>query len=407
MNPWVILLLGAVSGIVLGVVATRSLRKTRDLPVPSIPETLASTTDPLRGIFIPGRNFPEMLERLGSDENLLDVILNGMHEGVLILNPADRIVLLNPSASRILGVKEEEALGKNYLEVVRHPGLVDLLALVKRDGKSQSGEIEMSGVEERVFAVNADGLRSKEGVTIGSIVVLADITSVKRLVKMRADFVANVTHELKTPLTAILGYVETLTDGAIDDAKNRKSFLQKIEAQSQRLNELITDVLELSRIESGRYIESLEPVSVRKTCQLAHDLLRSKAEVRKVSVECDIAEDFMVLAHEEGLLRVGVNLLDNAIKYSPEGGEVKVTAERDGEQIAMSVKDKGPGIPLESQSRIFERFYRVEASRNRRAGGTGLGLAIVKHLVERMNGEVIVESREGKGSTFTIVLPAA
>jgi two-component system phosphate regulon sensor histidine kinase PhoR len=400
MSPgfWVVL------GLVIGWFSGRARRR-RQVPPPIPPSPPPST--PSSDIYIPGRNFPEILGRLGSGESLLDVILNSMHEGVLILNPADRIVLLNPSAGSILGMGEQEALGRSYLEAIRHPGLVDLLAGVKRDARPAVGEIELPGTEERVFAVSADALRSKEGTTLGLIVVLADITSVKKLVRMRSDFVANVTHELKTPLTAILGYVETLQDGAIDDAKNRKSFLQKIHDQSSRLHELITDVLELSRIESGRYVESLAPVDVVKVCRTAQDLLRAKAEARRVTIRCGLPDGLSVQGHEDGLLRVMVNLLDNAVKYSPEGGTVAVAASRSGDRIAVSVRDEGPGIPIESQSRVFERFYRVESSRSRQAGGTGLGLSIVKHLVERMRGGVRLESREGRGSLFTIELPAA
>ncbi len=363
-----------------------------------------------RAVYVPGRNFNELMGRLDSQDPLLLTVFNSMNEGVLLLNAADRIVLLNPSAEKILGTPEGKALGRHYLEVVRHAGLADLITQSKQGsvGEVAHAELEVPGEEDRTFSVNVGAVRESGGSVLGQIVVFSDITGLKRLMKMRTDFVANVSHELKTPLTAILGYVETLLTGGIDDKKNRAGFLQKIADQSKRLHALIEDVLELSRIEGGRYGAVLQPVEVQAVAEQALDLVRAKAEARGTRFETSLEEGLSVQAHEEGLLRILVNLLDNAVKYSPDKSLVRLMGRRlVGGGVSISVMDEGSGIPTTHLPRIFERFYRAEASRNRQAGGTGLGLSIVKHLTERMEGEVKVESQEGKGSVFTVLLPEA
>ena len=366
-----------------------------------------SAVEDRRDIYIPGRNFDEMLERLGSNESMLNVILNSMGEGVLLLNQADRIVLMNPSAEKILGVTERESIGRHYLEVVRHTVLADLLTHSKKQGLS-SGEMDFTVRDEKTFAVSVAAIKVEPELLLGQIVVLSDITSIKRLMRMRTEFVANVSHELKTPLTAVLGYVETLLAGAIDDKKNRGQFLQKISDQANRLNALITDVLELSRIESGMYITSLEPVDVAEVTQQAIELLRAKWEAKEITILQEIPEGTRVMAHREGLFHVLENLLDNAIKYSPAKTQIRTySTANGGGRTALSVGDQGPGIPKEAQTRVFERFFRVDVSRSREAGGTGLGLSIVKHLSEKMGGEVTLKSETGKGSVFTVFLSKA
>ena len=357
-----------------------------------------------RDVYIPGRNFDEMLQRLGSNESMINVILNSMGEGVLLLNQADRIVLMNPSAEKILDISEKEGLGKHYLEIVRHPVLADLLTDSKKEGIS-SGEIDFAGKEERTFAVSVAAIQKTPELILGQIVVLSDITSMKRLMRMRTDFVANVSHELKTPLTAILGYAETLLEGAIADKKNRGLFLKKISEQAQRLHALISDVLELSKIESGMFITSLEPLDLSEVVSQVIEVLKAKWESKEIVIHQQIPGGMKAIAHQEGLFHVFENLLDNAIKYSPEKSEIRVFTQvlSDG-RVEISVQDHGSGISQEAQSRVFERFFRVDASRSRAMGGTGLGLSIVKHLAEKMRGEVSLQSEEGKGSTFSIIL---
>lgn len=370
---------------------------------PSAPVAEAQTIDDERDVYIPGRNFDEMLQRLGSNESMINVILNSMGEGVLLLNQADRIVLMNPSAEKILDMSEKDGLGKHYLEIVRHPVLADLLTDSKKEGIS-SGEIEFMGKEERTFAVSVAAIQKTPDLILGQIVVLSDITSMKRLMRMRTDFVANVSHELKTPLTAILGYAETLLEGAIEDKKNRGLFLKKISEQAQRLHALISDVLELSKIESGMFISSLELLDLSEVVSQVIEVLKAKWESKEITIHQEIPAGTKVIAHQEGLFHVFENLLDNAIKYSPDKSEIRFFSKKleDG-RVAFSVQDHGSGIPQEAQARVFERFFRVDASRSRAMGGTGLGLSIVKHLAEKMKAEVRLESEEGKGSTFSII----
>lgn len=369
----------------------------------SSPPVSETQPDDERDVYIPGRNFDEMLQRLGSNESMINVILNSMGEGVLLLNQADRIVLMNPSAEKILDMSEKDGLGKHYLEIVRHPVLADLLTDSKKEGIS-SGEIEFMGKEERTFAVSVAAIQKTPDLILGQIVVLSDITSMKRLMRMRTDFVANVSHELKTPLTAILGYAETLLEGAIDDKKNRGLFLKKISEQAQRLHALISDVLELSKIESGMFISSLELLDLSEVVSQVIEVLKAKWESKEITIHQNIPLGTKVTAHQEGLFHVFENLLDNAIKYSPNQSEISFFSKKleDG-RMEFSVQDHGSGVPLEAQTRVFERFFRVDASRSRAMGGTGLGLSIVKHLAEKMNAEVKLESEEGKGSTFSII----
>jgi two-component system, OmpR family, phosphate regulon sensor histidine kinase PhoR len=384
----------------------------KEIPAP-VPDTAApSSGDDERAVFIPGRNFEQMLQRLGSGHSMLNVVLNSMGEGVLLLNQAGRVVLMNPSAERILGLSQKDSLGRHFLEVVRHPSLAGLLAESKEPAEGRggpaSGEIELPGKEEKTFAVSAASIRSEGADILGQIVVFSDISSMKRLMRMRTEFMANVSHELKTPLTAILGYVETLLSGAMEDKKNRAQFLRKISDQTQRLHALILDVLELSRIESGAGLEKSEAVDLAETVARALEILKAKAEARGIRVVLEIPADAKVVGFKDGLLHVLENLLDNAIKFSPPESRVRVYSKAPAEGwVELSVADQGPGIPVEAQSRIFERFFRVDVSRSREAGGTGLGLSIVKHLVERMGGRVTLQSREGEGSVFTVTLPAA
>jgi two-component system phosphate regulon sensor histidine kinase PhoR len=361
-----------------------------------------------KDIYIPGRNYSELVGRLGDQDSLLLTVIRSMNEGVLLLNEADRIVLLNPSAQRVLGVSEEAALGRHYLEVVRHAGLADLIGLSKNQDIVAQGELELADKEDRSFHVNVGAVREPGGRVLGQVVVLGDITALKHLMRMRSDFVANVSHELKTPLTAIMGYVETLQAGAMEDKKNRGQFLEKIGDQSRRLKALIEDVLELSRIESGRYVEPVSVVALKEAVETAKELLRAKADAKRIRLLDETPEDLRVKAQNDGLQRILLNLLDNAIKYSPEDTVVTVTAREDGAGgVELRVTDEGCGIPEEHQARVFERFYRVDVSRSRAAGGTGLGLAIVKHLAERVGGSVSLRSAGGEGSTFTVTLPQA
>jgi two-component system phosphate regulon sensor histidine kinase PhoR len=421
-NPIVYFFIGLASGLLIWALdRARQNRRgaEREVAAP-VPDASASFSgDDERAVFIPGRNFEQMLQRLGSGHSMLNVVLNSMGEGVLLLNQAGRVVLMNPSAERILGLAQKDALGRHFLEVVRHPALAGLLDKSKGQGSPASGEIELPGKDEKTFTAGVAAIRSEGDNVLGQVVVFSDISSMKRLMRMRTDFMANVSHELKTPLTAILGYVETLLSGAMEDKKNRAQFLQKISDQTQRLHALILDVLELSRIESGAGLEKAEAVDLAEKVSRAMEILKAKAEARGINVIQEVPAGVRVMGFPDGLLHVLENLLDNAIKFSPPKSQVRVylkpagppareTSPTAGEgRVELCVADEGPGIPEQAQGRLFERFFRVDVSRSREAGGTGLGLSIVKHLVEKMGGRVSLQSREGEGSIFTVELPAA
>ena len=259
---------------------------------------------------------------------------------------------------------------------------------------------------DRIFEVQAAPLTS--GTVRGAIAILHDITDLERLERIRRDFVANVSHELRTPLTAIRGYAETLLEGALEDQENNRRFLEIIKAHSIRLNNIASDLLTLSELESGKARREPEPVSVRDAVESAMRTLEAEARMRGVNLICGRMEDARVLGDRLQIEQVLVNLLDNAIKFNRPGGEARIEVARARKaRVRITFTDTGIGIPHDDLPRIFERFYRVDKARSRQVGGTGLGLAIVKHIVERLNGSVSVESQLGKGSAFTLLLPAS
>jgi len=269
-------------------------------------------------------------------------------------------------------------------------------------------------VRERIALINADGRAfevqasplDEEGKT-GAIATFHDVTELERLERVRKDFVANISHELRTPLAAIHGYTETLLDGALEDAENNRRFLQVIAAQTVRLSDLASDLLALSEIEAERIPVPGERISVLEAAENALHLLEGQAKARNVRVLLGAADDVYVEGQTFRLERAISNLLLNGINYNRAGGEVRLDVRGDGQTVRISITDTGIGIPFEEISRIFERFYRVDKARSRQTGGTGLGLSIVKHTVERMGGSIAVDSQLGKGSVFTLILPAA
>jgi len=254
--------------------------------------------------------------------------------------------------------------------------------------------------------VNAARLPGKP--SPGAVIVLQDITQLQRLENLRQEFSANVSHELKTPLSSILAYTETLRAGAIQDSENNLRFVEQIHKQAERLNYLIHDLLSLARIESGKEAMEIKPVPILPMVKTSISDWAGAAAARRISiVSSDGHSDMCVLSDEEALRQILDNLIDNAVKYSPDGGQVRVTWRRVDDRAVIEVSDQGPGIAPEHQQRIFERFYRVDRARSREIGGTGLGLSIVKHLSQAMNGEVEVASIVGEGTTLKVTLPVA
>jgi two-component system phosphate regulon sensor histidine kinase PhoR len=349
-------------------------------------------------------NLSATLGRLKAERDLLEAVLSGMQEGILVVDAEGRILLLNPALEAMLSL-EGDSRGRTVLQVVRHAELTAVLEGA-RGSPLASGEIEVAGPapQRRRLLVKAIRLAGMEG---GVLAVFVDVTDLRRLESIRREFVANASHELRTPVTAVRVAAETLRS-AIADPDTASRFIRIIERSAERLQQLIDDLLELSRIESREYALDVEPLALAPLVQAAITRYSERAAQRGIAIEMTRGvEGVAVHADRRALDIVLGNLLDNAVKYCSDRARVAVGATRDGERVRISVSDSGPGIEPRHLSRIFERFYRVDAGRSRELGGTGLGLAIVKHLIEAMGGTVGVESTVGAGTTFTFSLPAA
>jgi two-component system phosphate regulon sensor histidine kinase PhoR len=346
----------------------------------------------------------ENLKRVEAQSQQLSAAFANMAEGVLVTGADGRVTALNPAMQRIFSVKAEGAISKPLLEVIPNAGLSDVCSRALSDRKPIFDEMELSTPVRGIFSVTASPIFSGGDVS-GCLMVVHDITEVSRLEAKRRDFVANVSHELKTPLTAIRGYVETLLEGAVDDKAHAMEFLGVILQQSKRLDNIVSDLLKLSSLESYAVEVKKEDVALK---ELADSLIAGLASVfksKKAAVSNLIPSGLVVKADPEKLGQVFINLLDNAVKFSSQNAVVEVAAAESHGSVKVTVKDGGIGIPQEHLPRVFERFYRADKARSREMGGTGLGLSIVKHVVELHGGSVGVESAEGSGSTFWFTLP--
>lgn len=345
------------------------------------------------------------LGQLRAERDLQGRILEAMQEGVVVVDRDGRIVLVNPALRSMLLVGAE-AVGKLLIETVRHAQIDDLV----EDARASSGavpiEIELPGLKPRRLLVHASPLSGDDE---GLLFVFVDVTEVRRLESLRRDFVANASHELRTPVAAVRSATETLRSGALDDPGAAIRFVDIIERNAMRLQSLVEDMLELSKLESNEFKLKRERVELGSVVPLVLALFRERAEKKGVRLVAELPpEASAVEGDPRALEHVLSNLVDNAVKYCPPGTRVLVSATRlDEERVRLVVSDTGPGIPPEHLPRLFERFYRVDAGRSRELGGTGLGLSIVKHMVEAMRGKVAVESEVGRGSTFTVSLPGA
>lgn len=331
------------------------------------------------------------------DRNLkLTAILSGMSEGVVVLDGQQRVSLVNRAAEDMLDLKGQ-ATGRILLELVRHPGIQDLV-----QGRMEDLEMEHHG---RHFLVRASSLLAQSGM----VVVLADVTRLKRLEQIRQDFVANVSHELKTPLSAVIGFTEALRDGAWESPPTRDDFIERIRKQSGRMARLVDDLLELSALESKGARMDAAPVKALSLAEKAVDNLSQAARTKGQEISISSSPDWgsLVSADEPRIVQALGNMLDNAVKYAPEKTAIELDCRRQQGMLEISVSDRGLGIAAEHLPRLFERFYRVDKSRSRELGGTGLGLAIAKHIVELHGGKVGVESELGRGSRFWLALPLA
>lgn len=346
------------------------------------------------------------ITELNLERSRLSTILATLTEGVIAVDQHQRVMLLNPAAERLFLVRARDVEGRPFLEALRHSALTDILARTLQ-GQPIVQEITVHRPDEHTLVAHALPMTFAPGEQ-GALVALHDISELRRLERVRHEFVANASHELKTPLTSIKGFVETLLDGAVDDPQHNREFLRTIGEQTQRLMRLIEDLLDFSSIEGRKTVYRFEPVALEPVLGRLLQALEPQARTQNVRLDKQLPVDLPpVFADRERLSQILLNLLDNAIKFNRSGGRVSVGAGlRDG-QVDIWVEDNGPGIAEADLPRIFERFFRGDRSHNNAVPGTGLGLAIVKHLVEAHHGTINAVSRPGHGSRFTVTLPRA
>ncbi len=330
-------------------------------------------------------------------------------DGVLILSRDGRIETHNQGMSAILGDRYGVIIGKTPLEVFRNLDLQKALDNYDRSRMPVSQEIELGGEERAVLDVGITPVRGYADADEKTMLVFHDVTRLKKLERMRVDFVANVTHEIKTPLTAILGFVETLQEGAIEDPQTAKKFLSIITRHAERLNRLVEDLLTISNAELGEMHFSFERVALSGIAQSVLPMMQPRAGEKKIKLTSEIPEDLpLIRADRDRLSQILINVLDNAVKFTPESGQVTLAASpATGGEVVVRITDTGIGVPQDEIPRLGERFYRVDKTRSRELGGTGLGLSIVKHLVTAHKGRMEIESQLGRGTTVSLTFPIA
>ena len=344
------------------------------------------------------------IQTLTEERNLSSAILGSMVEGVAVVNNAERLVFANPGFAEILGLDVPPTSGSALVEVVRQTELLEAVRQVLGGEPRVQSEIVTGTLRQHYFAITVAAVRA--GDTTGAVVVLHDITELRRLERVRRDFVANVSHEFRTPLTAIQGFAETLLAGAIDDSVNRTRFLEIILEHSRRLARLTEDLLVLSKMDADRLELEVQQLRVSQLIESCLETAQRRAAEKDLRISVNLPQSLPDIAGDRRrLAEVLQNLLDNAIQYTLPGGQITVSAEPQDDEVILTVSDTGIGIPKVDQPRIFERFYRVDVARSREAGGTGLGLAIAKHLVEVHGGRLWVDSEVGRGSQFHFSVP--
>jgi two-component system, OmpR family, phosphate regulon sensor histidine kinase PhoR len=337
---------------------------------------------------------------LAAERDRFETVLQTMDQAVLALDSDQRISTLNLAARSLLRLRGEVE-GRTLIEAVRVPSLKELVETVE-PGRSSAAEFDLPGAPPRRVQARAT-LQADRGV----VIVVHDVTEIRRLERVRRDFVANVSHELRTPISVIRANTETLLHGGLDHPERARQFVEALFRHADRLGRIVADLLDISRIEAGRYRLQLERVIVLDAAERVLDALGVEAETKHIELSLDIDPQLLVIADPKAIEHVLINLVGNAIKYTPEHGRVEIGAERRDNAVRVEVRDDGAGIDPSHRERVFERFYRVDPGRSRDMGGTGLGLAIVKHLVEAMEGEVGVDPRSPHGSIFWFRLAAA
>ncbi|HWB53579.1 MAG TPA: ATP-binding protein [Tepidisphaeraceae bacterium] len=383
----------------------RQTRQAAELLAPLSPHPIASQSNLNDLLHATAESFSQLIAQASKDKAHLLTILSSMSDGLIAIDPQQRITLANQAAEDLIGASIHNSHGKALYECITQPSLLAAVHEVMLTGQQKT--IEIGPVHARYLEVTLCRLPATDRAG-GMVIVIHDITESHRYEDLRKEFVANVSHELRTPLTMIKGFVETLRDGAIDDRDRAMDYLATVERHSDQLGNLVNDLLDLSRLDSGADISPTGSIHIDAILRRVEELMQSTAAKKGQTLTFNISSNLpTILGNADYLQRAVANLVDNAIKYTKDGGQIIVAAAQNNGQIAIEIRDTGIGIPPEDLSRIFERFYRVDRSRSREMGGTGLGLSIVKHIVQNHGGSVDVASTLGKGSVFTIRLPAS
>ncbi|GEN50013.1 two-component system histidine kinase PnpS [Alkalibacterium pelagium] len=350
-------------------------------------------------------NLDYQMQEINQNQTQLKELVNHLVIGVMVVDNYGNISMVNPVMNEIVGEDLYGKIGMSYEEGLHSTALIDLITRAIQERSLQNKETTLLYPEEKVVDVNVVPILNQSKETINHIVLLYDITEIRRLEKVRTDFVANVSHELRTPITAVKGFAETLLDGALEDEEVLVEFLKIIHKESTRLDLMVQDILQLSRLEQHKVRGVIQDVRIKDVADEVRNILHQKVDLKQITLNVVEKEAVVMEIDRDQLKQILINLIGNAVTYTPNKGWIGVTIDRTDHEAVITVSDNGLGIPKESQSRIFERFYRVDKARSRNAGGTGLGLAIVKWLIENNQGRITLDSEENKGSTFTIWLP--
>lgn len=350
----------------------------------------------------------EHVATIESDRNKILAILSAMKEGVIAVDAHECVVHMNDAAGKTLGIDARACLVRRYWEVLRNADICELLDRTLQASRGHDGEIRITrSLKDIHIELQTSILADAEGKPSGAVLVLHDVSQLRRLEEIRTDFISNVSHELKTPVAAVRGLVESILDDPDMDAETRTRFLERVEKQSDRLSSIVSDLLSLSAIEARKDLPR-HPVELQAVLRDSITRQVGEAEEKELALRAELPEEpVTVLGDAEDLRQVFDNLLSNAIRYTPEGGRIWVRLSASESAAVVEVEDTGIGIEPVHHDRIFERFYRADKARSRELGGTGLGLAIVKHIVHGMQGGIEVESQPAKGSTFRVTMPAA
>jgi len=335
----------------------------------------------------------------------LELIVNSISNGIIAVDKNLKTILVNPFACSILDIpSDRKILGINFQEIFNDEGICNLL---EKSIVEDCNFIEEVTIVEnsKILSITINPIRS-DSESIGAVLFIQDITKMRNIEKRGQEFVSNVSHELKTPLTSIRGFIETLKNGAVDDHAVAYKFLDIIDIEAERLFFLLNDLLALSEIETMKQDANISSILVEEIINDSINVLQGQAKKKNISISFEIQPDLRINMSKHKLMQLAINLMDNAIKYSPDYSWIKIKAYKSEDSIIISFKDSGIGIPKQHQARIFERFYRVDKSRSRSLGGTGLGLSIVKHIVNIYNGTITLNSKIGKGSEFIVTFPA-